>query len=52
MFEIVGNEDKRLTHSQYYRPDLIVSRPQIDRKTALAQNYTIEIKYPPHTKLT
>ena len=50
----VGNEDKRPTHSQYYRPDLIVSRPEIEkRKTAPAQkNYTIEIKYPSHTKLT
>ena len=28
---IMGNEDKRPTHSQYYRPDLIVSRPEIEK---------------------
>ena len=47
----VGNEDKRPTHSQYYRPDLIVSRPEIE-KSPSTKRYAIEIKYPSHTKLT
>ena len=28
----VGNEDKRPTYSQYYRSDLMVSRPEIDKQ--------------------
>ena len=46
LYNSVGIKDKTPTHSQYYRPEIE------KKKTALAQNYTIEIKYPSHTKLT